>query len=215
MQKILELENTYKYSNDEFVSSASNIEAYTAISNWTKWQNNRILIIGSEKSGKTLLAKLWKKNAEAIFVNSFDDLDDNERIIVDNIENFNDNTLINIINFAQEKSLSLLLTCSKYPSFDLKDLNSRIKATYKVVLKEPDEKLAKLLIEKFFKLRQISISEEVIELIYNNIERKYRCIDEIVNMIDKQSIIKKRKITLQFIQEIFKKHYVLNDAKYQ
>ena len=214
MQKILELENTYKYSNNDFIASASNIEAYSAINNWTKWQNNRILIIGSEKSGKTLLAKLWKKNAGAIFINSIDDLDDNNRIIVDNIENFNDSTLINILNFAQEKSLPLMLTCSKYPSFELKDLNSRIKSTYKVVLKEPDEKLAKLLIEKFFKLRQISISEEIIELIYNNIERKYICIDEIVNIIDKQSIIKKRKITLQFIQEIFKKYYVINDARY-
>ncbi len=214
MQKILELENTYKYSNNDFIASASNIEAYSAINNWTKWQNNRILIIGSEKSGKTLLAKLWKKNAGAIFINSIDDLDDNNRIIVDNIENFNDSTLINILNFTQEKSLPLMLTCSKYPSFELKDLNSRIKSTYKVVLKEPDEKLAKLLIEKFFKLRQISISEEIIELIYNNIERKYICIDEIVNIIDKQSIIKKRKITLQFIQEIFKKYYVINDARY-
>jgi len=178
------------------------------------WQNNRILIIGSEKSGKTLLAKLWEKNTGAIFINGLDDLDDNERIIVDNVENYNDSTLINIINFAQEKSLSLLLTCSKYPSFNLKDLNSRIKSIYKVVLKEPDERLAKLLIEKFFRQKQISISEEIIESIYQNIERKYKSIDEVVNIIDKQSIIRKRKITLQFIQEVFKNIIPLDGAKY-
>jgi chromosomal replication initiation ATPase DnaA len=205
MQKILELEGTYKDScDDNFIASLSNIEAYNAINNWDMWQNNKMLIIGSEKSGKTSLAKLWEKNAGAIFINSLDDLDDNERIIVDNVENYNDSTLINIINFAQEKSLSLLLTCSNYPSFNLKDLNSRIKSIYKVALKEPDERLAKLLIEKFFKQKQISISEEIIESIYQNIERKYKSIDEVVNIIDKQSIIKKRKITPQFIQEVFK-----------
>ncbi len=205
MKKILELESTYKDNcADDFITSFSNIEAYNAIKNWDMWQNNRMLIIGSEKSGKSLLAKLWEKNTGAIFINGLDDLDDNERIIVDNVENYNDSTLISIINFAQEKSLSLLLTCSKYPSFNLKDLNSRIKSIYKVVLKEPDERLAKLLIEKFFRQKQISISEEIIELIYQNIERKYKSIDEVVNIIDKQSIIRKRKITLQFIQEVFK-----------
>ncbi len=205
MQEILELESTYKDNcADDFITSFSNIEAYNAIKNWDMWQNNRMLIIGSEKSGKSLLAKLWEKNTGAIFINGLDDLDDNERIIVDNVENYNDSTLISIINFAQEKSLSLLLTCSKYPSFNLKDLNSRIKSIYKVVLKEPDERLAKLLIEKFFRQKQISISEEIIELIYQNIERKYKSIDEVVNIIDKQSIIRKRKITLQFIQEVFK-----------
>jgi|APCry1669189034_1035192.scaffolds.fasta_scaffold01743_8 chromosomal replication initiation ATPase DnaA len=215
MQKILELESTYKDNcDDDFITSFSNIEAYNAINNWDMWQNNRILIIGSEKSGKTLLAKLWEKNTGAIFINGLDDLDDNERIIVDNVENYNDSTLINIINFAQEKSLSLLLTCSKYPSFNLKDLNSRIKSIYKVVLKEPDERLAKLLIEKFFRQKQISISEEIIESIYQNIERKYKSIDEVVNIIDKQSIIRKRKITLQFIQEVFKNIIPLDGAKY-
>lgn len=211
MQKILKLESTYKDNNDNFITSSCNIEAYNAINNWNKLQNNRILIIGSEKSGKTLLSKLWKTNSDAMFVNTIDDLDDNASIIIDNIENYNDSTLINIINFAQEKSLPLLLTCSKYPSFNLKDLNSRIKATYKVMLKKPDERLAKLLIEKFFRRKQILISEEIIEVIYQNIERKYKSINEIVNIIDMQSSIKKRKITLQFIQEIFKKHYVLND----
>lgn len=215
MQKILELESPYKDNcDDDFITSFSNIEAYNAINNWDMWQNNRILIIGSEKSGKTLLAKLWEKNTGAIFINGLDDLDDNERIIVDNVENYNDSTLINIINFAQEKSLSLLLTCSKYPSFNLKDLNSRIKSIYKVVLKEPDERLAKLLIEKFFRQKQISISEEIIESIYQNIERKYKSIDEVVNIIDKQSIIRKRKITLQFIQEVFKNIIPLDGAKY-
>lgn len=207
MQKILHLKSTYKDNDDSFITSSSNIQAYNAVNNL---KNNRILVIGSPKSGKTLLAKLWKKDAGAIFFKNITDLNYNERIIVDNIENFHDDILINIINFSQENSLSLLLTCSKYPNFNLKDLNSRMKSTYKVWLKEPDEKMVKLLIAKFFKQRQVLISQEIIHFMYQMIERKYSSINTIVNTIDKQSIIKKRKITLQFVQEILHTLYIKN-----
>ena len=211
MQYKLNLENNYQINEDKLIVSLANIEIYNSIFKWDKWVNNRLLIIGSEKSGKTSLANLWRKITNAKFIHSIDDLEDNRRVIVENIENFNELNLINIINFTQEKSLSLLMTCSKYPSFKLNDLTSRIKSTYKLIIKEPDENLAKLLLAKFFQKRQILISEEVINYIYNNIQRRYSSLDQIVNILDNQSIIQGRKITIKFIHEIFKKFNIINE----
>ena len=125
-----------------------------------------------------------------------------DKAIIDNLEKFQDENLINIINFAQEKAIFLLLTSSHYPFFKLKDLNSRIKSIYKITIKYPDEKLAKLLISSFFKNKQILISNDIIDFIYLNIEREYSAINRILNIINEQAMIKKRKITLQFIKEI-------------
>jgi chromosomal replication initiation ATPase DnaA len=211
MQHKLNLKTTYQINEDELIVSLANIEIYKSIFKWDKWVNNRILIIGSEKSGKTSLANLWQNTTNAKFIKNIDDLEDNQRVIIDNIENFNETNLINIINFTQERSLSLLMTCSKYPSFKLNDLASRIKSTYKLIIKEPDENLAKLLLKKFFKQRQIKISEEIINYIYNNIQRKYSSIDQIVNLLDNQSIIQGKKLTVRFIQDVFKKFNIANE----
>ena len=211
MQRKLNLKTTYQINEDELIVSLANIEIYKSIFKWDKWVNNRILIIGSEKSGKTSLANLWQNTTNAKFIKNIDDLEDNQRVIIDNIENFNETNLINIINFTQERSLSLLMTCSKYPSFKLNDLASRINSTYKLIIKEPDENLAKLLLKKFFKQRQIKISEEIINYIYNNIQRKYSSIDQIVNLLDNQSIIQGRKLTVRFIQDVFKKFNIANE----
>ncbi|RST72177.1 HdaA/DnaA family protein [Candidatus Aquarickettsia rohweri] len=211
MQRKLNLKTPYQVNEDELIVSLANIEIYKSIFKCDKWVNNRILIIGSEKSGKTSFANLWRNTVNAKIIKNIDNLEDNQRVIVDNIENFNELNLINIINFTQERSLSLLMTCSKYPSFKLNDLASRIKSTYKLIIKEPDENLAKLLLKKFFKQRQIKISEEVINYIYNNIQRKYSSIEQIVSLLDNQSIIQGRKLTVKFIQDVFKKFNIANE----
>ena len=202
MQKILDLQSKYKIYKDKLIISSSNFEAYNTIIKRDKWQDNRILLIGPKKSGKTLLANLWQRNTGAMLINNLDDLDESDRVIVDDLETFKDEDLINIINYAQEKSTTLLLTSSHYPSCKLKDLNSRIKSTYQITIKDPDEKLAKLLIARFFKKKQILISNDIIDLIYQNIERKYSVIDEVLNILDQHSMITKRRITPKFIKEV-------------
>ena len=159
------------------------------------------------------MAKIWQKNTGAVFVNNSEstkNIEYNERIIIDNIEDFSEASLINVINFANEKSLPLLLIGTEHPSFSLKDLNSRIKATYKVVIKEPDEELLRLLIVKLFKQKQIKISEEIVNLALSNIERSYEFAYEAVNLIDKLSKMTKRKISFLFVKEIFAKHYKID-----
>ena len=213
MQGILNLGDNYQDNPNDFMVSYSNFEAHNAILNWDKW--HRLLIIGPPKSGKTLLAKIWQKNTGAVFFNNTENVDGieyNEKIIIDNIEDFSEEILINIINFANEKSFSLLLTGVRYPSFLLRDLNSRIKATYKVVIKEPDEALLKLLIIKLFKQKQIGISEEIINFILSNVERSYELIYEVISLLDKLSKIAKRKITLPFVRAVVAKYYLILES---
>jgi chromosomal replication initiation ATPase DnaA len=201
MQGILNLDSDHIDGTDDFIVSYSNFEAYNGILNWDKWQNNRLLIIGPHKSGKTLLSTIWQKNTDATIISDVENIDDLERIIVDDLESFSESSLVNIINLANEKALPLLLTASQYPSFTLKDLSSRIKATYKIVIKDPDEELLKLLIMKSFKQKQITVSDDIVDFIFSNIERSYESAYAAVDLIDKLSKITKRNITLLFVKE--------------
>jgi len=210
MQGILNLDINHTENIDDFIVSYSNFEAHNGILNWDKWQNKRLLIIGPHKSGKTLLATIWQKNTDATFIINADNIDDFERIIIDNLESFAEADLINLINLAHERSLPLLLTANQYPSFISKDLNSRIKATYKVVIKDPDEKLFKLLVTKLFKHKQIIISEEIVHFIFYNADRSYEFAYEIVELVDKLSKITKRNIALPFVKETLLNHYRIN-----
>lgn len=201
MQGILNLYSDHIDGADDFIVSYSNFEAYNGILNWDKWQNKRLLIIGPHKSGKTLLSTIWQKNTDATIISDVENIDDLERIIVDDLENFSESSLVNIINLANEKALPLLLTASQYPSFTLKDLSSRIKATYKIVIKDPDEELLKLLIMKAFKQKQITVSEDIVDFIFSNIERSYESAYGAVELIDKLSKITKKNISLLFVKE--------------
>ncbi|MFQ3307586.1 MAG: chromosomal replication initiation ATPase DnaA [Candidatus Midichloriaceae bacterium] len=211
MQKILDLHiKSHSNFNDDFMVSYSNFEASNAIKDCCQWKDNRVLIIGPKCSGKTLIANLWRKNSEAVFLQKEDDLDsisENGRLIIDDIENFKELQLVNIINFTNEKSISLLLTATSYPIFKLSDLNSRIKSMYKILIKQPDENLIKHIIHKLFLQKQIIIPEEVINYMLSNIERTYEFINEIIDLIDKLSKVEKRKITIPFIRDIFINYY--------
>lgn len=211
MQGILNLGNNNHHKTNDFVVSHSNFEAYNIILNWKRWQNKRLLIIGPPKSGKTSLARIWQKNTEAIFLNAnaidTENIKHNKAIIIDNIEHFRESGLINLINFANEKSLSLLLTSTKYPSFSLKDLNSRIRATYQAIIKEPDEQLLKLLIVRLFAQRQIKVSEKIVNFIFSNIERNYESAYRVVKLVDETSKTEKRNVTTLFVRKVLAEYY--------
>ncbi|WP_323733154.1 HdaA/DnaA family protein [Candidatus Bandiella euplotis] len=187
------------------------MEAYNSILHWEKWPNKKLLIIGPHKSGKTLLTTIWRKNTDAVVIKNVEDFKDAEKVIVDNIEELSEINLVNIINFTNERGLPLLLTANQYPSFNLKDLNSRIKSIYKVIIKEPDEELLKLILAKSFKQLQIKISDEIISLIFRSIERNYESAYEVVKFIDKLSKITKRSVTLPFVREMLIKYYQTDD----
>jgi chromosomal replication initiation ATPase DnaA len=94
------------------------------------------------------------------------------------------------------------MLASKYPSFTLPDLKSRLNSTLKVMIKFPDIELAKKLIVKLFADKQIKIGSEQVDYIVGDIDREYDKIEYIVNYIDKMAETLGKKITLSTIKEL-------------
>ena len=188
--------------NEEFFVSSCNFDAYNTVVNHD-W--GRLIVIGDNRSGKTTLAKVWQKSRKGQFCRSLHDLnqkDDIGSIIVDDIESADVYDLLNIVNYASEHSIQLLMMASEYPSFALPDLRSRLSSTLKVMIKFPDTGLAKKLVAKLFDDKQIKISPEQVDYIVENIDREYDKIEYIVSYIDKMAKTSGKKVNLPTIREL-------------
>ena len=200
-------QKTFKYNIpskneiEDFYVSQSNHEAYKYVINGNKLIKYCI-IIGPEKSGKSHLGLIWKKNNNAILYNSSDFskiINSNFNIFIDDFfENINEDNLFHLINHCYNNNLKILLTTSKdinNSNFNLKDLISRLKTFHIININEPDDELISNLIIKLLFDKQIIINNpDITKYIFNRIERTYKSINFFIERVDKLSLEKKKTI---------------------
>ena len=208
-QKSFEYKIPSKNEIGDFYVSNSNYDAYNYVMNGKKFINYSI-IYGPEKSGKTHLGLIWKKNNNAItynFKNFSKTYEINNNIFIDNfIEYIDEENLFHLINHCYNNNLKILLTSSKTLNeinFTLNDLLSRLKTFHFININEPDEELIFNLIIKLLFDKQIIINNpEIASFILNRIDRTYKSINSFIERVDKLSLEKKRQLTIPLIREL-------------
>ena len=193
---------------DDFFVSTSNKKAYNFILN-KKIDNQKILLIGPNKSGKTHLGKIWQKNNNAVsYENNFEIiLNYKKNIFIDDfLKNINEEKIFHLINHCSINKLTILLTSKKEVfehNFLLKDLVSRLKTFNLLRINLPDDDLIINLIIKLLHDKQIIIkNEEIFHYILKRIERSYEEIFLLIEKIDKLSLEKKRELTIPLIKKL-------------
>ncbi len=193
---------------DDFFVSTSNKKAYNFILN-KKIDNQKILLIGPNKSGKTHLGKIWQKNNNAIsYENNFEIiLNYKKNIFIDDFfKNINEEQIFHLINHCSINKLTILLTSNKEVfehNFLLKDLVSRLKTFNLLRINLPDDDLIINLIIKLLHDKQIIIkNKEIFHYILKRIERSYEEIFLLIENIDKLSLEKKRELTIPLIKKL-------------
>ncbi|RZI47768.1 hypothetical protein EDM53_00015 [Rickettsiales endosymbiont of Peranema trichophorum] len=212
-QRTFDFVNEQNTTRDSFIVTCCNLEAYRHVTNYGTWPNNRTLIIGPEKSGKSHLAKIFADNtaAEYIDLSALDmtALSDAPAWILEDIDKTKEQEkLFYAINIAVEQSIVLLLTATCIPSFSLKDLQSRINASNKVLIKSPDDDMLKALLLKHFRDQQLLISDDVLDYIFTRTERSFGYISSLVQALDKYSLSEKRNITVPLVRDVVNTYLV-------
>jgi len=207
LQKTFNFNQDNEYSSQDYIVSYCNLEAYRAIKNYDKWPLNRLLIIGEEGSGKTHLCSIWQSDTNAIVLNEEDiisQLSTNTfAFIFENIEKVKDQEILfHVINFCTNNNRKLLLTCNFLPHFSLIDLKSRLNATYKILIKNPEDDFLKVILLKNFSDKQLKVGSEVIDYILIRAERSFSFIKKFVEAVDKLSLEYKRNITVPLVREV-------------
>ena len=224
IQLLFDLKKKEIYEKDDFLVSDSNKEAYKLINRWPNWSSRKIIIFGDSGTGKTHLSRIWQKKTSAIILNlnkfkkiRFDNFFLKKNIfIIENISNFFDKikkkdkddlekNLLHFYNLIDEKRGYLILTDSIAPKFwgiNLLDLKSRILSSITVNIKKPDDELLSSVLIKLFLDKQILIDKKIIKFIVYRSERSFTSLQNLVDKIDKQSLITKKKININFVKKL-------------
>ena len=214
-QKSLKFVHESNYEEGNLVKSSCNNIAINFIEKWPNWSlDNRIVcIFGATGSGKTHIARVWKKKSNAKILNNISNLtlnniyEINTPLVFEDINSniyWPENLLFEFINEIKLSENYLLITCKGNPNkikWNLKDLISRFSSFVNIEIKLPDDNLIKKILVKQFADRQFSIEKKLIEYISLRIERSYLAINNIVNLIDELTLKYKKPVNLSIVKE--------------
>ena len=193
--------------NDFYVGS-SNVDAFNLL---IKQENNneKLILIGPEKSGKTHLSNIWKNKNNAFKYNgNFKFLIERKsNILIDDLfKNLNEEELFHLINHCHFNNLKILITSSDYINFynfKLVDLSSRLKTFYKIKITLPDDELLINLMIKLFHDRQIIVKNpDIFNYIIKRIGRSYDKVYTLIDKVDKLLLQKNKQLTIPIIKEL-------------
>ena len=215
-QYVLDLPIRSARGRHDFIVSKSNEEAILWLDSWPKWPMHGLVVCGPHGSGKTHLGCLWKDQSNAIEVNGsevpevLEIVRENEGLLtcfVDDADTANPEPLLHLFNHMYSKGGYLLLTAKKPPAawqLPLPDLMSRLKSLPISEIGLPDDDLLKGILFKMFDDMQVLVNSDLINFIVSRMNRSYGAALEIVERLNKESLSKKRAITIPFVREVFR-----------
>jgi hypothetical protein len=182
-------------SGTEFLVSEANQIAVSHLERWRDWPVMISVLTGPPLSGRSTLARLFAK------ISGGGVIDDAQN---QNGQGQEERALFHAWNQAQTDRRPLLLVGHAPPqdwTIALPDLRSRLAAVPHVAIREPDEGLARALIERGLNAAGASYSADLPDWLLRRVERSYGALSEIIRLLDRASLSSGRKISVAMAKE--------------
>jgi len=179
-----------RHARDFYVSEA-NREAVRFLDSWATWPVPVALLVGPPGSGKSHLAEIFARRANARL------WDDADRAA-------SEEALFHAWNEAVIARRPLLLTARSVPEdwhLQLADLRSRLAATPRVFIGPPDDALLAHVFEKQWRDRGLEVPPEVTRYVLRRIERSFEAVARSVRLIDRLALGRQRPLTVPLARE--------------
>lgn len=213
-QLTLDLAHRPALDAEDFLVSASNAAAISAIDAWPDWQHWAIVVSGPEGAGKSHLANVWrsKSGAASVAAEAFGEpalaqLTAARSLVVEDLDRgvADEKALFHALNLAREHKYSMLLTSRIAPGdleIALPDLRSRLRALPHVAIEPPDEPLLHGLLVKLFADRQLAVEPALIGHLVRHMERSASAAQRLVGEIDRRALETHRKVSRTLATEV-------------
>jgi chromosomal replication initiation ATPase DnaA len=203
---------------DDFLIAPCNRDAVAWIDLWPDWPAPALIIHGPAACGKSHLAAVWARQADAErlpgdILNTHDAraiAQAGRPLVLDHLDPWigdrhAETVLFHLYNLSKENGRSLLLTLRTPPvrhAFALPDLASRLRAAPAVAIEAPDDTLLASLLAKLFADRQLQVGEDVIAYILPRMERSFWAAQHIVERADALALAEKRAISVPLVRTV-------------
>lgn len=175
----------------DFFVSAANADAVRYLDSWATWPLPVALLIGPPGAGKSHLAAIFSKRANARLI------DDADRV-------WQEEELFHAWNEAVESRRPLLLTARSAPgdwNLLLPDLLSRLAATPQARIGAPDDALLAAVFTKLWRDRGVGVPPDVSRYVLTRIERSFEAVGKTVDRLDRAALARQRPLSVPLARE--------------
>jgi chromosomal replication initiation ATPase DnaA len=213
----LKLDHTPPFRREDFIASANTSEALRLLDSWPAWPGGALVLVGPSGVGKTHLATAWAGTAGArsldptqpVSAQALEALE-GAPVLVEDVDAAEagvgwEETLFHLINMAARPGGGLLLTARTLPGAwpaGLPDLRSRLNALPVAILGEPDDAVLQILLERFFRERNIRPADDLLPYLAHRIERSVAKAREIVARLDETADAQHRPVTKALARQL-------------
>ena len=174
----------------DFLVSDANRLAVAHLERWRDWPLAVSVLTGPPLSGRSTLARHFAQSSGGS--------------VIDDAQGADEHRLFHAWNEAQTLRRPLLLVGSAPPAtwtVALPDLRSRLAAAPHVALAEPDEALARALVERYFAQAGAGYAPDLPDWLMRRIDRSYGAIAQAVRLLDRAALSSGRKISVPMAKE--------------
>ncbi len=187
------------FARADFIAAPSNAAALAWLERRrdVDWPEHRLALWGAAGSGKTHLLQVWAQDHDALLLpgtalrglTGLPALQGSAGgIAVDDADLASDeHALLHLLNAAREHRLPILLAGRAAPArWDLRlpDLASRLRATVAVALRQPEEGLLRILLQRLLAERQLAVAQPVVDWLLLRLPRRADAMREAARRLD-------------------------------
>lgn len=191
-------------SRDDLIVGAGNLLATEIIDAWPGWPGRVVVLSGPPGSGKSHLAQIWGRRAEARICTTGElsrlAPEVHTHLVLEDVgpAGFDERAMFHLLNHMRAQSLDCLITSRFLPAewnIGLPDLKSRISAAQLVLLRQPDDEMLHMVMFKLFADRQLAPEAGVVGYLCARMERSMQAARLLVEEIDREALARGKRIT--------------------